>query len=194
MYNGGYTRNNMFGLKLDYAAFLPRLVEALLHEHPGEVWLIPHTYAPADSVGSDPEACRRVRAALPDSAQGRVRVLTGKYDCQEIKGVIGQCDFFIGSRMHACIAALSRGIPTVAIAYRRRSAGVFESVGAGDWVVDGRTTEEADATARVVQLYRHRNGVRERLSREAETASALLRDCFGRLLQGPVSVNARQPS
>jgi colanic acid/amylovoran biosynthesis protein len=46
MYNGGYTRDNMFGLKMDYGAMLPRVVEALLGEHEGEIWLVPHTYAP----------------------------------------------------------------------------------------------------------------------------------------------------
>jgi polysaccharide pyruvyl transferase WcaK-like protein len=37
MFNGGYTRDNMFGLKLDYRAFLPTLVVALLREYDGEV-------------------------------------------------------------------------------------------------------------------------------------------------------------
>lgn len=193
MYNGGYTRNNMFGLKLDYAAFLPRLVEALLHEHPGEVWLIPHTYAPADSVESDPEACRRVRAALPESVRQRVRMVTGEYDCHEIKAIIGQCEFFIGSRMHACIAALSQGIPTVGIAYSRKFAGVFESVGAGDWVVDGRATGEANAIAKVLELYRQRHGVRDRLIQEAETARAQLREVFARLVQTPLSEMRPRP-
>ena len=45
------------------------------------------------------------------------------------KAVIGQCDFFIGSRMHACIAALSQGVPCVGVAYSMKFAGVFDTVG-----------------------------------------------------------------
>jgi len=69
MVNGGYTRKNMFGLKLDYPSFLAAMIKALLAEHQGELWLVPHTYAPPGDVESDPEACCKVRAALPEILQ-----------------------------------------------------------------------------------------------------------------------------
>lgn len=196
MYNGGYTRANMFGLKLDYPTLLPRLVTALLQEHPGEVWLIPHTYAPAGSVESDPEACRRVRKAVSPELQPRVRIVTGEYDCREIKGIIGQCEFFVGSRMHASIAALSLGIPTVGIAYSRKFAGVFETVGMRDWVVDGREVENPDAVDRVLELYRIREAVRPALMAAAVDARRRLQETFDRLFRaaGSMSVAARAPA
>lgn len=178
MYHGGYTRDNMFGLKLDYAEFLPKLVRALLAEHSGELWLVPHTYGPSESVESDPEACRRVRAALPHNLQTRVRFVTGEYDCHEIKGVIGQCGFFIGSRMHACIAALSQGIPCVGVAYSMKFRGVFESVGMPDWVVDGRSVTGEQAEARIMELYRRRDAARGAMAEAADQARARLGEVF----------------
>ena len=65
-------------------------------------------------------------------------IVDREYDQHEIKGVIGMCDFFVGSRMHACIGALSQGIPCVGVAYSMKFRGVFESVGVADWVVDSR--------------------------------------------------------
>ncbi len=192
MYTGGYTQANMFGLELNYAQLMPGLIEALLREHEGELWLIPHTYAPPESVESDPEVCLRVRAALPPSLQARVRIVTGEYDCDEIKGVIGQCDFFLGSRMHACIAALSQGIPTVGIAYSRKFEGVFESVGVRDWVIDGRHTSNEEAIRRALELYRQREGVRERIAREAEEAPARLREVFAELVRVAFPEDQRQ--
>jgi polysaccharide pyruvyl transferase WcaK-like protein len=182
MYNGGYTRKNMFGLKLDYRGFLPDVIAALLAEHPGELWLVPHTYGPPESVESDPEACRKVREALPEPLQRRVRIVTGVYDAHEIKGVIGQFDFLIGSRMHACIAALSQGVPCVGVAYSRKFEGVFDSVGMHGWVVDGRTAENSQAVATVLDLYRKRNTVRESLSENAEKARARLKNVFHRII------------
>jgi polysaccharide pyruvyl transferase WcaK-like protein len=182
MFNGGYTRKNMFGLELDYPAFLPALVTALLTEHRGELWLVPHTYGPPESVESDPEACRRVRAALPLEVQQRVRIVAGEYDCHEIKGVISQCDFFIGSRMHACIAALSQGIPCAGVAYSMKFAGVFETVGMGDWVVDGRTATNNEAVARILELYRKRDGVRDGLRARALEARQQLERLFRSLM------------
>ena len=181
MYHGGYTRGNMFGLKLDYASFLPQLVKALLREHTGEIWLVPHTFAPDGDVESDPEASRNLRAALPPELRARVRIVVGDYDQYEIKGIIGQFDFFIGSRMHACIAALSQGIPCAGVAYSMKFAGVFGTVGAETWVVDGREATNEQAVARILDLYRQRAEMRDGLSQRAEEARKQLQDIFRNL-------------
>lgn len=182
MWHGGYTRDNMFGLRMDYAAFLRKLVPGLLREHAGEVWLVPHTFAAPGNVESDPDACRALRDSLTPDQQERVRIVTGEYDPYEIKGVIGQCEFFIGSRMHACIAALSQGVPCVGVAYSMKFGGVFASVGAGDWVVDGREVGDDEAVARVLALYRQRGHRRGALGEAAREAQGRLRQVFSELL------------
>ena len=184
MFRGGYTKNNMFGLKLDYAAFLPALATALLAGHSGELWLVPHTYAKPGNVESDNEASEKLRDSLPATLRRRVRLVTAEYDAHEIKWLIGRCDFFIGSRMHACIAALSQGVPCVGVAYSRKFAGVFESVGMAEWVVDGHELSNPQAVARVLELYGWREGVREELGQRADEARAQLREVFDRLLAG----------
>jgi polysaccharide pyruvyl transferase WcaK-like protein len=181
MYNGGYTRRNMFGLKLDYPGFLPKLVEALLAAHQGEIWLIPHTFGARGNVESDNEASEKLRACLSPALQARVRIVTGDYNAHELKGIIGQCDFFIGSRMHSCIAALSQGIPCVGIAYSRKFEGVFDSVGMGAWVVDARDSAEPEAVEQVLDCYRKRLDVRGELVRQAERARADLERLFSEL-------------
>jgi polysaccharide pyruvyl transferase WcaK-like protein len=181
MYNGGHTRNNMFGLKLDYTAFLPALVKALLAEHPGELWLVPHTYT-SGHVESDNEASEKLRDRLPPELRRRVRLVTAPYDQHEFKWIIGQCDFFVGSRMHACIAALSQGVPCVGVAYSKKFAGVFASVGMEEWVVDGRSSEPDEAVSRVLSLYRQRDGVRRELLQRADQARQRLVELFQQLV------------
>lgn len=178
MANGGYTRENMFNLSLDYRKLLPELVKALLAEHAGELWLVPHTYAHSNNPESDPEACRSVRHALPKELQHRVRLIACEYDQHQIKGIIGQCDFFIGSRMHACIAALSQGVPCVGIAYSMKFEGVFDTVGMHGWVVDGREVTNEQAIARVVELYRERDMVRDTLIANVNRSRARLIEVF----------------
>lgn len=46
----------------------------------------------------------------------------------EAKSYISQFDFFIGSRMHATIAASSMGIPTLAIAYSKKFDGLYRDL------------------------------------------------------------------
>jgi len=183
MYKGGYTQDNMFGLKMDYATMLPEVLKALLREHEGEIWLVSHTYAPFGNVESDNEACTKVRDSLPQETKARVRVIAGDYDCHELKWLIGQCDFFIGSRMHSCIAALSQGVPCVGIAYSRKFRGVFDTVGMADWVIDGREVNTEEAVKKVVELYRKRDEVRERLKMEAQKARQRVEEVFTELFR-----------
>lgn len=191
LYNGGYTRRNMFGLKMDYPAFVHALAQALLAEQAGDLWLVPHTYAARGNVESDNEVAERLRAALPPALQPRVRLVTGEYDPHEIKWIIGQCDFFIGSRMHACIAALSQGIPCVGVAYSMKFSGVFETVGMTDWVIDARSVDGAGAVDRIRELYGMRQDVRTALRQQANAIRRQLDDTFSQLIEAMRSPRKR---
>lgn len=182
MFNGGYNRANMFGLKLDYHAFLEKLVSQLLAKPGVHVLLVPHTFAPAGRVESDPEACRTILKSVPAAYADRVHLVTAEYDQNEIKGVVGLCDFFVGSRMHACIAALSQGIPAVGVAYSRKFVGVFETVGAGEWIVDGRDSDAESGVARVMDLYTQREQLRPVLQQRVREARAQLSKTFQEIL------------
>jgi len=186
MFNGGYTRRNMFDLKLDYPSFLNKLIPALLGEHSGDLLLVPHTYAQPGNVESDNEACWLLRESLPEDMKGRVYVLTGEYDPHELKSIIEKSDFFIGSRMHSCIAALSQGVPCVGVAYSKKFEGVFDTVGMAEWVVDGRRLSSAEAVERVLELFRKREAVRDDLLRSAEGARKQLADVFGKMFSSDI--------
>jgi colanic acid/amylovoran biosynthesis protein len=183
LYYGGYTRNNMFGLKLNYRLLVPELLNALLMEQSSDIWLIPHTYGPSNSVESDPEANRQVWRTLSTTNQKRVHIVAEEYDQHELKGIIGQCDMFIGSRMHACIAALSQGVPCIGIAYSMKFKGVFDSVGMDDWVIDGREVSNERAVASALNLYRNRDIVRQDLKRKSELAKNRLKEVFQQLIE-----------
>lgn len=177
MFNGGYSRANMFGLKLDYPKFLRELIPSLLERISGDIILIPHTLAPAGNVESDNEASRILRDELPEHLKRRVHLLDAEgLDCHQIKGAIGNCDFFVGSRMHACIGALSQSIPCVGVAYSMKFLGVFASVGVADSVVDARTHDVTSALDAVLVRWSDRAAVAQALKiRVAEAKSELKR-------------------
>lgn len=182
MFSGGYTGRNMFGLRMNYRAFVLGLATTLLRHHDGDLVLIPHTYAPAGNPESDNDACRQLREALPEDLKARTKRVVAEYDAHEIKHVIGRCDFFIGSRMHSCIAALSQGIPCVAVAYSMKFAGVFESVGMGDWVLDARDMDSAAIIAKIIELHRRRHEIRHDLEQQAVRAISDLDRLFSGLV------------
>lgn len=44
--------------------------------------------------------------------------------CEELKGDIGRCRFFVGARTHATIAAYSQGVPTLVVGYSVKARGI----------------------------------------------------------------------
>ena len=64
-------------------------------------------------------------------------MIKGEYSPQELKGIIGLCDLFIGSRMHSTIASTSMLIPTVGIAYGHKMHGVLgEGLRQNKYIID----------------------------------------------------------
>lgn len=182
MYNGGYTRKNMFGLVLNYRRFVHEGAQMLLKKTNCSLLLVPHTFAPEGDVESDTQACKEVLESLSEY-KGRVHMLRGEHDQHAVKGIIGLCSFFIGSRMHACIAALSQGIPTVAVAYSGKFKGVFDSAGAGQMVIDARETGLEEAEERLLSLYGQADAVKPVLRERAGQMRTQLSDTFRSLIR-----------
>ncbi|HIH97174.1 MAG TPA: hypothetical protein HA348_06840 [Thermoplasmata archaeon] len=159
LYNGGYSKNNMFSLKYDYKLFAQKLAESLLEKTNAHLLLVPHTFAPAGNVESDNEACREIYEFLQKSFTGRVHFVAGIYNQFNIKGIIGFCDFFIGSRMHSCIAALSQGIPTVGVAYSRKFKGIFDSINVGNMVSDARSASMEETIDFILNQFNNKQSI-----------------------------------
>lgn len=136
LYNGGYTKNNQFGLKVDYKKYIDELI-VYLKENDYDVILIPHVIsekADYDNVENDLKVCKEISNRF-----------TLKYDEEfyqyatpiQLKGIIAQTDCFIGARMHSTIASFSSGVPTIPFAYSKKFKGLFGALNY-NYTVDGR--------------------------------------------------------
>lgn len=130
--NGGYTGRNEFGIALDYPALIRGLI-AYFQGQGAEVHLVAHVLREG---GVSPDGRREIEddygAARDLAATHPGTVLAPPFDTpSEAKGYIAGLDFFMGARMHACIAAFSSGVPVVPMAYSRKFAGLFGSTGYG---------------------------------------------------------------
>ena len=127
LYMGGYTGRNMFGLRSDYRELVDRLILEILTSTQARILLVPHVFGSEQ----EEEACSAILTSFEPRYPGRLFAVTQPLSERELKWVIGKTSFFVGSRMHACIAALSQMIPTVGLAYSDKFLGVFESAGVG---------------------------------------------------------------
>ena len=163
LFMGGYTQNNMFGLKIDYRELIYTLIDRLMQKKKVMIVLVPHVFGSLEHLESDSVVCAKIYDELKTKYKDRLFLAQGYYNQNEIKYVIGLCDFFIGSRMHACIAALSQNIPAVAIAYSKKFFGVLQTIGAESLVVDPRAMDKESILTVIDEVYENRDSLKEKL-------------------------------
>jgi len=167
LYAGGYTGRNQFGLRSDYRETIQRLLRFFTERQRVQVLLVPHVLGGAQDLESDTIACARIAEDMKASCLGRLHMLRETLDHHQVKWVIGQCDFFLGSRMHACIAAMSQAVPAMGLAYSRKFAGVFDTMGAGNLVADLTQSDVEGLLQLVEKRFNERVELRKKLQSSA---------------------------
>ena len=87
---------------------------------------------------------RQIVNALKD--RNDIYVIQGEYSHEDFKAFLAEyADLFIGARMHANIAAISVGVPTLALAYSQKTHGIIgEIIGLSNYIVDVRQVSDGD--------------------------------------------------
>ena len=71
-------------------------------------------------------------------------------DLDEARAIIAGSNVLIGARMHACLNALSTGVPAIAMAYSRKFAPLFDAIG---WPYSvPATASGTESAARVLEI------------------------------------------
>jgi polysaccharide pyruvyl transferase WcaK-like protein len=174
LYTGGYSGGNMFGLRSDYRETVGRVLTRLLTDTSATILLIPHTFGAEQEDEASFAVLESIRSACP-TRTGR---LTSTLTAREVKWLIGRTHFFIGSRMHACIAAMSQHVPTVGLGYSDKFLGVFESAGIGDAVVDLRQHDAEAASHEVLRLFACREATAARLNARIRDVQSQVQQAF----------------
>lgn len=174
LYMGGYTRHNMFGLKADYRDTIEAVVETILRNTRMTILIIPHTFG----AEMEEEASVAVHTAATRRHPGRSFRLTTELRAAELKWLIGRTTFFVGSRMHACIAALSQCVPTVGLAYSDKFLGVFESAAVADSVVDLRKSDAEETSQLVFDRLAGRRNTAARLASHIPSVQSQVHRAF----------------
>lgn len=159
LWMGGYTHDNMFGLATDYKTLVRKAVTYLIETKGATVLLVPHVLSSGGE--GDPIACEALFSEFHQDFPDRVFNLRPPYDEREVKHVIARCDFFVGARMHACIAALSQCVPATAMAYSSKFIGVLQSVGMQASVADLRSLSIDRALGVLGSSYDAREALKE---------------------------------
>ncbi len=78
------------------------------------------------------------------------------YTPQEIKGIMGCCEFGISSKLHASVYAFSIGTPTITIASQEKIFSIIgDMCGMHKWIIDFKNTDPASLTQVAIEKIGH---------------------------------------
>jgi len=157
LYAGGYSEDNQFGLTVDYRHMTELLLEYFTSRNDCELHLVGHVLSERADIEDDYSVLLELANRYPNV------IVAEKFQTPSAaKSYIAAMDYFAGARMHACIAAFSSGVPVTPIAYSRKFAGLFSTLGY-ECVADCKSLNTDAAVAMVIGGYENRDQLRSQV-------------------------------
>lgn len=145
-----------------YIKLMAQGIDYLVDVMDATVLFVPHNIEPW-AGGDDRVAADDIRRLIKNRA--RVRCISREYTAEEVKGIIGQCELFIGARMHALIASTSMCVPSMAISYSRKTDEIIGNMlEQKRYVLDIRELDYDRLTSKIEDVWAHREDVRRDLA------------------------------
>ncbi|WND03278.1 polysaccharide pyruvyl transferase family protein [Temperatibacter marinus] len=173
LWNDPQNAREQFSLKANYKKTLIKLIHNFAEKTDRPILLIPHVM-PEDKTENDLVACQSLKTSLPEEISKRVFIISEYIAPQTLKGVINECCWFTGSRMHATIAALTSETAVSNMAYSVKSKGVFAHYNNQNEVYDMR---ELSTDALVDQLFKSFEN-RQKIKATLSAKHSAVMDCW----------------
>ena len=131
-------------VKMDYKKYIESLIKQLKDTTEYNIYLISHVNAEFKEE-NDYELCEYLAKKFD------VNLAPKFLDPIEAKNFIADLDIFIGSRMHATIAAFSSGVPVISVAYSKKFEGLYKSLDY-NYFIDARKEKAESAIDKTIDL------------------------------------------
>ncbi len=105
------------------------VIRWLRQELDANIILIPHVQETAPK-NEDRFLATEIQRRL--NYDPRVVLAGGDFSASEYKAIISRCDFVVAERMHAALAGLSTGVPTLVISYSIKAEGILTDLLGGE--------------------------------------------------------------
>ena len=145
----------------------------------------------------DSRVALEIKQQLPADLRSRCEVDRSRYRPEELIRALGQCDAYIGMRLHACVLAMLAGVPAMGLGYEDKTWQIFRQMGFESY----QTRFDSDVESWVghaEKFFAHTDEVVERLpsalDERYEAASKnieIVERELTRVSQGPISPEVR---
>lgn len=171
-----------------YIEIVAEMVNKLSENTEKTFVFVPHSWKHSDKVGVDSvnddySVCTDIIRLL--SPKVKVSVVEHEMSAREFKTIIGNSYMAIGSRYHFLIAALSSGVPSMALGWSHKYKELFREFGIEDYVLEYQEMDKDNAYELSKNLLNERDGVYckinfalPRVKEEAAKNVKLIIDCL----------------
>ena len=146
----------------NYAKSMAQLLDYIIEKLNAQVVFVPHVIGIKEGGKGDDRVMGEMIYKLARNKEN-VDLIKGDYSPEELKGIIARCDLFIGTRMHANIAAISSCVPTIATAWGHKYYGIMRTVGQEKYVCDFRTVTFAELILKIEDMLSNREKIVEKM-------------------------------
>lgn len=121
-----YTMNEKINSKI--VIEISRFARWLIENFDAQVVFFPFSFNQLRTVENDLDIARRLQNALKSEDGDRFRIIKAwNYTPDEIKGMVGLMNFFVGMRFHSIVFAYSMKKPLIGISYEEKCRDFLES-------------------------------------------------------------------
>lgn len=150
-----------YGSYEGYVELMAKVVDYIVDELHTSVVFIPHVTGP-EKEKDDRVVAEDIFKLVRNKSD--VKLIHDDYPPQEMWGIIKRAEMFVGARMHACIGALSVGVPVINISYHHKSAEIMAMFGLSDNVIAGKEVNYSNLTQRINETWKHRDEIRSEMA------------------------------
>jgi len=145
-----------------------RTIDNLTENLNATVIMVPHVYA---TNGDDRISINNIFQKIKNKS--KVKSIKNEYTPQELKGIIGLCDLFVGGRMHATIASTSMLVPTVGITYSHKMYGIIgKMLGQEEYILNIKELNYDNLISKINDAWKNR----ERIKKELEVKIPMVKE------------------
>jgi colanic acid/amylovoran biosynthesis protein len=149
----------------EWKARVRSTLELVAYQYSSSILLIPHVWK---RNNNDCEFMQSVLAGMNPERRKDLFLVDRPMNAAQTKWLIGQMQLFGGTRMHATLAAVSSGIPTLFMGYSSKSEGVArDTYDTLDWFIDANSLVPEDVASKIMAMHDQLSGLRAQVQQRS---------------------------
>jgi len=162
-----------------YITFLASALDYIQQKYKATIIFIPHDTRDKDVV-------KKIINKM--TLKENCVLIKGDYPAEDLKGIIGQCDYFVGSRYHSIVASLSMCVPTLVIGWSHKYREIMKLFNQDRFIINMEDINPDDLINKIdelclnkkmikIELEKHVGEVRDAAKNSAVFVKNTLKDC-----------------